>query len=257
MQNPPERRVPTVLFTRATSEWIARVNQKHKELADLHLATGQRESLDRWAETEFLYATLRLKGVDLTKAQLKELVSAQVIPSDQTADNRAAAGLLASLRTIVVLTRDKGKAALLTRDLLLNIHDQTGLTNGFRKGAGDARRLKPASAGSLPVLIDNACQWYTADSFTELHPIEQASIVFLRLIEMQPFEEANERTALVAGSLFTLRSELPPIIINHEMGAAYRAALDEGIRMNTKPMVELIAEAVQKSLSSMLELAKS
>jgi hypothetical protein len=76
--------------------------------------------------------------------------------------------------------------------------------------------------------------------------------VLLRLIDLQPFEEANERTALVAASLFTVRRELPPIIIKPEMASAYRNALDEGTRMNTKPMVETTAEAIEKSLAELI-----
>ena len=77
--------------------------------------------------------------------------------------------------------------------------------------------------------------------------------MLLRLIDLQPFEQSNERTALVAASLFTLRSELPPIIIKPEMASAYRNALDEGTRMNTKPMVELIAEAINQSINGMIQ----
>ncbi|HSQ20228.1 MAG TPA: hypothetical protein VLR92_07630, partial [Blastocatellia bacterium] len=70
------------------------------------------------------------------------------------------------------------------------------------------------------------------------------------------FEQTNERTALVAASLFTVRSELPPIIIGPEIHFAYHNALDEGVRMNTKPMVELIAEAVERSIEAMLKQAQ-
>ena len=74
----------------------------------------------------------------------------------------------------------------------------------------------------LRLILDSACQWFSADSFRELHPVEQASI--LRLIEMHPFQLRNERTALLAASLFTLRSGLPPLIIEPGSHQAYRAA---------------------------------
>lgn len=249
MQKPPERRTPTILFTRATSEWISRVNQKHKQLTELQLSAARREALDRWAETEFVHSTLTLEGVAVEHEDVARVGSISDAASE---GDRSATALLESLRTVTSLARAKGRGARLTADLLLRLHNVPGEASAFRSSAGDARRVKPAPAEALPVMVDSACQWYTADSFTELHPIEQASIVFLRLIEMQPFEKANERTALLAASLFTVRSELPPIIINPEMQAAYRAALDEGIRMNTKPMVELIAEAVERSLEKMI-----
>lgn len=253
MQRPPDRRTPPILFTRATSEWISRVNQKHKQLTELQLSAAQREALDRWAETEFVYSTLKLEGAEIEQEQVVRLGSARTVGSAAAECDLAAVALLESLRSVMSLARAKGKAAELTGDLLLSTHGVPGAASAFRRSAGDTRRLKPAPAENLPAMVDSACQWYTAESFTELHPIEQASIVFLRLIEIQPFEQGNERTALVAASLFTLRSELPPIIINPEMHAAYRAALDEGIRMNTKPMVELIAEAIERSLTKMIE----
>jgi hypothetical protein len=75
----------------------------------------------------------------------------------------------------------------------------------------------------------------------------------MRLIELRPFDVGNTRTALAASSLFTLRSELPPIIIKPAMEAAYRAALNDGMRMNTKPMVDLVTEALLLTLSEMIE----
>jgi Fic family protein len=251
MQPPPDRRVPTILFTRATSEWINRVNQKHRQLTELELSAGRKEMLDRWAEIEFVYATLKLEGDEITQEQVARLVSGPV--GDGTTDSeRAALALLGSLRTVTSVAREKGKAAELSADFLLRLHNIPGAAPGFRRGKGVTHARKPAPPEALPVMIETACQWYAAESFTELNPVEQASIVFLRMLELQPFEEANVRTALVAASLFTLRSELPPIIIGPEMQAEYRNALDQGDRMNTKPMVELVAESVERTLSGML-----
>ncbi|HXG67986.1 MAG TPA: Fic family protein, partial [Blastocatellia bacterium] len=108
----------------------------------------------------------------------------------------------------------------------------------------------------LQASMVSACLWFTAESFTELNPVEQAAIVHLRLIELQPFEQGNARTALLAASLFTLRASLPPVIIRPEQHAAYLAALDEGLRMETRPMVELMAEALEKTLTGMIAVAR-
>jgi Fic family protein len=254
MQRPPSRKTPPILFTRGTSEWLSRVNQNHKQLTELRLSAEQKERLDRWAETEFIYSTLNLEGASINREQVARVVL-QGTGADANAESqRTTMALLDSLRTATSLARAKGKAAELTNELLLKLHSPPGA--GFRKTAGDTNRIvRPAPAEHLPALLESACRWYTAESFAELNPLEQASIVLLRLIEIQPFEEANERTALVAASLFTLRSGLPPIIIKPEMDSAYRKARDEGMQMNTKPMVELVAEAVERSLSEMIAQA--
>jgi Fic family protein len=254
MQRPPHRKAPPILFTRGTSEWISRVNQKHKQLIELRLSAEQKERLARWAETEFVYSALKLEGASINREQVSRVVSYATGAGADAENERTMTALLESVRTVTALARANGKAAELTSELLLKLHSLPGA--GFRQTAGDTNRIvRPASSEHLPALLESACRWYTAESFAELNPLEQASIVLLRLIEIQPFEEANERTALVAASLFTLRSELPPVIIKPEMDSAYRNARDEGMQMNTKPMVELVAEAVERSLSEMIEQA--
>src|SRR5262249_56123813 len=135
-------------------------------------------------------------------------------------------GLVAFLGRIGGLARVQGKSAELTTGLILDIHSAHDA--GFRKSQGiiTATR-KPPPPEHLPALLESACRWYTADSFAELNPIEQAALVLLRLIEIQPFEEKNEQTSLVAAGLFTLRSDLPPLVIKAEMNAEYLVALDE------------------------------
>lgn len=234
MREPPDRRTPPILLMRPAYDWISRVNQRQRELAQHELSVEQRERLNHWIETEFVYSTIALEGANVDRNRVATLASA-ALNEDAVAENdQAAVSLLESLRRVTSLTRARGRAAEITVDLLVELHN-------------------PSDPAVLPerarAALDTACRWFSADSFAELHPIEQAAIVLLRLIELQPFDQFNERTALVAASLFTLRSELPPIIVRPQSQIAYRAALDEGNQMNTKPMVELVAESVDESLS--------
>src|SRR6185369_10967242 len=168
-------------------------------------------------------------------------------PTESGKGARAILEVVQSLRMIEALIQSRGREAELTPDLLLNLNSGGSL----RTTAGNpSRAIKPEH---LAEAIEGACRWYAAESFSELHPVEQASIVLLRLIEIQPFENANERTALLAASLFTLRRELPPINISPELETTFRAALAEGFQMNTKPMVELIAESLERTIIRTLD----
>jgi Fic family protein len=240
-----------ILFERPTYEWVARVNQKQKQLAELLLSLEEKQTLDRWTEIEFVYSTLKLEGLDVQRDTVERLASSQAAPDDSV-EGKLASALFESLRTVASMAREQGKDSALSVELLLKINNATGAQ--LLRGAADA--TSKVTAENLPLVLESACQWFSADSFAELHPIEQASIVFLRLIELRPFDQGNQQTALVAASLFTLRSGLPPIIIDPESQPAHRAALNEGIRMNTKPMVELVAESVEKSLRQMILQAK-
>lgn len=237
-----------ILFERPTYEWVARVNQKHKQLAELALSAAEQQTLDRWLEIEFVYSTLRLEGEAIEREQVARLVS---LATNSAGEPGTVTRLLASLRTVVSLAGEKGKDSALSVKLLLEINDLQ------RVGAFQNTDAIAKVKAEIPLaILEGACQWFSADSFAELHPIEQAGIVLLRLIDLHPFDQGNEQTALVAASLFTLRSGLPPIIIGIETQPAYRAALDEGIRMNTKPMVELIAESIEKTLDLNLAASK-
>lgn len=254
MQKPPDRRSPPVLFTRSANEWINRISHKHKELAALSPSPEQKESLDRWAEAEFIHSTLRLEGIDVSREAIARVTSSpSTDPGKADDSNPVVAELLKAVRMIESLAQADGRAAALTPEVLIQLHGPSGRAEGLRRSAGDASRaLRPTPAEHLVAAIESACRWFSAESFAELNPIEQASIVYLRLIEIQPFEQTNERAALIAASLFTLRSGLPLIIITPELDKQYRAALDEGARLNTTPMVELIADAVGQSLGAMI-----
>lgn len=237
-----------ILFERPTYEWVARVNQKHKQLTDLALSAAATQTLDRWLEIEFVYSTLRLEGEEIERAKVARLVS---LPANSPGEMATATRLLDSLRTVTSMARERGRDSALSVELLLKLNDLQG-GQGFQPTDATSK----VKAEILPVILEGACQWFSADSFAELHPIEQAGIVLLRLIDLRPFDQGNEQTALVAASLFTLRSGLPPVIIGVETQPAYRAALNEGVRMNTKPMVELIAESIEKSLDLMIHEAR-
>ena len=248
MPAPPSRRTPPILFSRPTHEWLSRVDQRQKQLAALELTREQKERITRRNEIEFAYSVLTLEGLTVSREEVADLVSsAAAKPNESDREARAILEVIQALRLIESLIESRGRDAELSPELLVNLNPAGSL----RTTPGDSSRS--IKAEHLAAAIEGACRWYSAESFAELHPVEQASIVLLRLIEIQPFENANERTALVAASLFTLRRELPPINISPELETTFRAALAEGFQMNTKPMVELIAEALERNRIEALE----
>src|ERR1051325_2871813 len=133
MQRPPGRRSPPVLFTRPANEWVNKVNQRHKEFAEITFSPEQKESLDRWAEAEFARATLELDGVKP--------------PPDSHESSPVVTNLLSAVRAAVVVARAEARAAGLPPVLLTRCHEDWGDAKGFRKPRGDrSRALKPVPA---------------------------------------------------------------------------------------------------------------
>src|SRR5215831_5938619 len=128
MQRPPNRSAPPVLFAHGTSEWIRRVNEKHKQLASLNLSSEQKGRLEKWSEIEFIHSTLALEGFDLVRERIAEAIYSE---AQVGADYSETATLLISLRKVTALAGAKGKRAELTTDLLRDIHSVPGAE--FRK----------------------------------------------------------------------------------------------------------------------------
>lgn len=108
----------------------------------------------------------------------------------------------------------------------------------------------PTPAILLPRMLDHAFDWFATPSFAELHPVEQATVVYLRLLDLHPFPTATEPMALLAASFYTERAGLPPLIIfaDEVTQARYDNALNAAFRMLTQPLVELLAEMLLRAM---------
>lgn len=251
MQRPPDRRSPQIFFSNQSNEWINRISQKHKQLNELQLSAEEKAELKSWLETEFIHSLLKLENSDRSREEIARLIAAQASSAGEIKESEEVIFFfLRAFRKIEELAETKERAARLTPELLIGLNE-----TGLRQTEGDRAR-SPIPAGHLRAAIESACMWYGAESFEELNPIEQAAIVLLRLAEIEPFERANLETALVAASLFTCRSQLPPVIINTERHSAFFGAFEESRRMNTRPMVELIASEIETALDRMIDRIK-
>ncbi len=264
VQRPADELMPTrpdrfqILQGRPAHDLINSVTHAQKDLAALQLTPEQRQNLNRRVEIEFAWATLALEGSAVSREEV-ERESAGTTTHEGAAgeDKTGIISVLYAIRAVRSLAEAHGRAASLTPSLLLRLHSGSEQHAFSSNDLGTEPTPEQAAANRLLARLEGVCHWFTAESFAELHPAEQASLVLLRLLELKPFDEGNTRTALAASSLFALRSQLPPIIIKPEMQGAYRAALNEGVKMNTKPMVDLVAEALVKTVGELVSQVPS
>ena len=109
----------------------------------------------------------------------------------------------------------------------------------------------PAPAVLLPRLLDNAFDWFSTEGFAELHAIEQASIVYLRLLDLHPFLTLNETTALFAASFYVERAGHPPLFVYADdiTTARFSAVTERAFQLLTQPLVEFFAEMLQRAVA--------
>jgi hypothetical protein len=255
MQRPPGSGFPPILPSRPSYQWISRIDQKRRDIESVELSGAAEGRLNRLLESEFVRSALALKGSQIDRAQIERIAREQSPPSGGPADVLRA---LSAFRKIRRAAKGEGRGAVLTPGLLLDLSEgPDGSPGEFRRGEGEARReVRPAPPERLAAVVEGACRWFTAGSFEELHPVEQASIAHLRLMEIQPFAEDNEQLSLAAASLFSMRSGLPPVIISPDAAAEYGAALGEGFRMNTRPLVDLLARMAENALDLMADFIR-
>jgi hypothetical protein len=245
-----------LIVTGGINEWINRVNHKQAAFAKLHLSEDMREALINWTNAEFARSSLRLDAAVFSEADLPDIAETSPAGSGLSGAGSPVVETIAAL-DVARQAGLEGSSAKLTPQLLQRLHSPPpGDPGVFRKGpAAPARFGNPPPPRSLFSIVEALCQWTQADSFLQLHPVEQSAIVHLRLIEIQPFESANNRTARVGASFFLMRAGLPPLIVEPGLERAYEVALDEAIRLNTRPMVELVAEATEGTLANLTRQA--
>lgn len=109
---------------------------------------------------------------------------------------------------------------------------------------------EPTPALILPKMLDNAFDWFDTESFRDLHTVERAAVVYLRLLDLHPFSSHTETTATLAASFYTEREGAPPLVIFSDdlAQSRYARALEAAFRMLTQPLVEFFAEMLTRMM---------
>jgi len=203
-------------------------------------------------ERAFTVSALGLIGRDIREEDI--VLLQQGYAGDSVASSESERKILSALASIRFLLsiQDPGSVSL-TPASLLQIH---GGSPGADPGLDDTNAAHDAESAAVNPRIRILCDWVSSESFKELNALEQAAIVILRLLEIRPFAEGNVRVALAAGSLFTMRRGWPPIIVPAALRHRFNPAVAEGMRMNTRPMVDLLADSTLETLDAMIGLVK-
>src|SRR5581483_441661 len=124
-----------------------------------------RHQLEAWLIELFVQATLEIDALEALPNLRAQVTNA--------------------LREVIRLTNAEGQRAQLTPELLVKLGGA-----GFRTDdAGAEGSTAQLPAAYVAQAVENACDWFAAESFAELNPIEQAAIVLLRLATIRPFAQ--------------------------------------------------------------------
>ena len=256
MQRPPSGKGLPLAPASPIHDALNRISGKQTELIKLGLSPARLTALMEFVERAFTASALALTGLDVSDEQIAVLQRGRVQEAEALpgTEGKIQAGLT-SVRVLRSVA-DRAAAASLTPELLLRIHDPLNdkpSGNNESDTAADGAEESARTAARIMAF----CDWAAADSFRELNALEQAAIIVLRLLEIRPFAEGNVIAALGAGSLFTMRAGWPPIIIPKPIQPRFKPTVGEGMKMNTRPMVDLLAESIYQTIESIIQLAKA
>lgn len=121
-------------------------------------------------------------------------------------------------------------------------------------------RHTPPSEVKIPALLEEA--FYEAKTRTDLHSVEKAARLHLKLAGIQPFEDGNKRASRLMQDRILYGSDLPSAFIPVGERMVYLDLLDQawhGLYLNEddedeqKPFFDYIGGKVNNSLDLLLD----
>jgi Fic family protein len=137
------------------------------------------------------------------------------------------------------------------------------MMDGLSSEAGEFRTgsVTPLSADHQPpepdaieAVIGRLQEWASADSFLELHPIQQSALVLVRLLDIYPFTDGTPRTCRVVANSCLIRASFPPAIFMLNEYSQYQQAIEAGLAMDTSKLTSRIAGSVARTLDYCLSV---
>jgi len=222
----------------------------------LQLAGGARERR--------LTALLAERGRAADDPRLAELVAdAQLLGSLELAGVRASWDEVRASRStglaqpeVVALRRAQAAVARdapFTVAALRTWHAAVAGPVGFRTRERDREDAPTTPPEWIEARLATLEEWLSAAGLRDLRPEQAAGLAYARILEVLPFEDANGRVARLAAShVMAARGMRPPILVAAD--APYLlACLRAAFRLDTEPLVALLAEASTRATDVMIQ----
>ena len=189
----------------------------------------------------------RLQFADLEKLKASDLSSIWA-KSDVAIEKMEGAANILRARSVVQQP---------SKDGLLEIHS---IIFAGREGAGRLRTTAPAPLYRghdcpppefISRSLDNFLQWLSAESLDEIHPIEKAALVLVRVVDIWPFEFGNITTAVLFANLFLKEAGFGPFFVLPEHMKEFNTVIAQAMTIETQPLVNAIHKTIKRELEAL------
>jgi len=148
----------------------------------------------------------------------------------------------------------------LTKANLLQTH---AILFSGRAGAGNLRRqsMKPLYRGQdcpdprfIEHSLDNFFAWLTAESVSEIHPIERAALVLTRIADIWPFDFGNLTVAIICANVCLRLAGFAPFFFPPEYAREFNTVVAQAMAIETQPLVNAIYNALKREMEALASL---
>ena len=231
------------------------------ELRTRHQFAGLIERRDRWIlirdQPEARARFEQLTGSEWARQNhgLELLADAALGKNESSDDSLIDSQLQRHIAAVQTVLRFADEKEFLSGDDLLELHRV--LVSGVHARAGEFRHQdaaplaqghEPTDAELVAPVVDNALGWFQSESFAEMHEVEKSALMLIKLMDVQPFDEANGRTLRLFSNFFLLKAGYPPAVIPASQADQYVLAIQRSLGFDTQPIIDLISEATDRSL---------
>ena len=88
--------------------------------------------------------------------------------------------------------------------------------------------------------------WISADSFSQIHPVEACALAIARVMDIWPFEFGNLTVAILLGNSFLERGQLAPFFVFPEHVAEFEKAISQSMTIDMQPLINAIYSTCAK-----------
>lgn len=101
--------------------------------------------------------------------------------------------------------------------------------------------------------LDNFFNWLTAESVSEIHPIERAALVLTRVVDIWPFEAGNVTAAIMLANGGLRQAALAPFFVLPEHRKEFDTVLAQAMAIETQPLVNAIYRTIKREMEAIAQ----
>lgn len=215
-----------------------------KKLLELkkHIKTNFNDAIRKQIYCLVIYNTLALHGNTLTLNHIRFILESQLTIGEKSLkEHNEVLGVDLAFHFIKSIV---GNDSISNKDVC-EIH---------KRLLGHLNPLKAGLWKSNSGVLEDYIRWFNSKEKSDLHPITVASLVLLKFVQIQPFEEGNHITGLLIMYLALLRSGYPLIVIDKNDKQLYFNSLNRGLRNDPDVFVGFVTHSMTKTIDSYLAL---